>query len=65
MRLWEVANACFDSLPQANESLVIRKRESEEMKQRAKLEGNSQIRKRNLVALPKGQIHGKGPLVIT
>jgi hypothetical protein len=56
---WGSGKCVAGSLPHANETLVVRKRRSEEVKQRAKIEGKRLIQKRDLIALPKSPIHGK------
>jgi hypothetical protein len=56
---WGTAKCIAGSLPHANETAVLRRRKSEEMKLRAKSEGRRQERKADLVALPKNPVHGK------
>ena len=56
---WGTAKCVAGSLPHTNETAVLRRRKSEEMKLRAKSEGRRQVRQADLVVLPKNPVHGK------
>jgi hypothetical protein len=56
---WGTGKCVTGSLPHADETLAVRRRKSEQMKQKARLEGKRPIQKRDLAALPKSPIHGK------